>query len=278
MRTSIWLLICLISFCGANGQSLEKAFELGKELHIKGNYEGSAKLLERVAFFDTTAKYQHRCYVMLVKGAIGNKKLREVLNLYEQAINSASDQTIANELVLEKSALLIQHKKFLRALQELYAGSPQNEWQQMQASYLMGIAQYGMAEYGDSYDHFVTLLKKDEDSLVLKELFQKIERKLNPKKARIARSMSFVIPGSGQLMAGSVKSSLNSIILLSGLTYLYLYVAQEYGIASGLITVFPWFARYYMGGTENAFDVMSKRQARLKDRYFKEVLSMLKLN
>ena len=277
MRISIWLFICSISHYGVHAQDLESTFELAKEFHLEGNSQGAAPLLERVAFFDSTGTYKYQCYVMLVRDGRTTQSVRSVLNFYDLAINSAPSTTIANDLVLEKAAFLIEHRKFYLALQELYSQSPENTTQQEKTSYLMGIAHFGVGDYPSAAQQFSSLTK-DDDSLALTQLFTTIEKKLNPKRARVARTMSYVVPGSGQLYAGSVKGSINSIVLLSGITALYLYVVKEYGIGSGLITVIPWFTRYYIGGTENAFDSMSKRQEKLKDRYFKEVLQKIHLN
>ena len=109
-----------------------------------------------------------------------------------------------------------------------------------------------------------------------KNLFEKAERKLNPKRADRLKTLSLFIPGSGQIIAGNAKSGINSLLLIGGLSAFYISTARQYGTISAAITVLPWLSRYHVGGSENAQDSMLKRQEKLKSQYFDELIRIVR--
>ena len=269
----IAFIACLISlaFGHAWSQNLEQSFVLGKTLFENGDLIGANALLSRVAFFDETEAYKSECYHMLAQSNLRLNIIERGFKYYEMAIITAPNAERANDLVLEKSLELVKRKRFMKALQELYSLSGLNQEQQRLCDYLTGVSLYGNKQFKDAEPYFLSLVESNKDSALVSELFDKIDKKLNARRPKVAYNLSY-LPGLGQLYAGNVKGSINSIALITGIAILYVVTIQQYGLISGIITVMPWLSRYYVGGLENAKESMQKRQDVLTGRYFNELL------
>ena len=246
------LISLLTSVAVLRAQSLEESYTLGCELFDLGDLEGASAVLNRVAYFDEEGIYKSDCYYKL---AITHLELQEfgmAFKYYEMAIVSCTDLVKANDLILEKSLELIKQKRFLNALQELYSLYDLSPEQQRLNDYLTATALYGNAEYVEAEKYFLALVETQKDSVAIDEVFSKIDKKLDPRRPGRARNMSYILPGLGQIYAGNVKSSLNSVVLIGAIGVLYLSTVAEYGLISGIITVLPWLSRYHVGGAENA--------------------------
>ena len=78
------------------------------------------------------------------------------------------------------------------------------------------------------------------------EKARKIE-KLNPK---FYQTLSYILPGSGQILLGDVKESFNSLLLNGGLAVLFIHTANRLSFFDAVLSVVPWFYRYYAGGAK----------------------------
>jgi hypothetical protein len=91
-------------------------------------------------------------------------------------------------------------------------------------------------------------------------------KKLHRPSPKIAYWMSVVIPGSGQLYAGDIKNGMNSFVLSIGLAILTYNIAVSKSILDALITAFPWWQRYHIGGYNAAKRIaINKRQENRAD-------------
>lgn len=270
------LISSLISVCSLKAQSLQESYRLGCELFELGDLMGASDLLNRVVYFDEKGTYKSDCYYKLAKSHLALQEVSLAFKYYEMAIVSCSNTSQANDIILEKSLELIKHKQFLSALQELYSLYDLNEPQQKLNDYLTAIALYGNAEYIEAEKYFLAMVQSPADSATIHSIFLQIDKKLDPRRPGRARNISYVFPGLGQIYAGNLKSSINSMVLMGAIGVLYFTTVAEYGLISGFITVLPWLSRYHVGGAENAKRAMLERQKNLKSKYFDQLLLQVK--
>ena len=92
-----------------------------------------------------------------------------------------------------------------------------------------------------------------------------------PKKARI---LSTFLPGLGQLYAGDIKNGINSFVLTGVLFVLGINTAINLTLLDALMTVAPWFQRYYMGGYNRAENIAAEKFKEKQNRVFLSILSV----
>jgi len=82
-------------------------------------------------------------------------------------------------------------------------------------------------------------------------LVDRLEEIANTNHAK-ARLLSMILPGLGQAVNGEPEDGLNSLALVGGLLIVFFEVSQSLTTVDALVSVGPWFGRYYLGGLQNA--------------------------
>lgn len=272
------LTIFFLSFFGLQlwAQSLDDTYQWAKEQSNKGNHVVAERAFLRVVFFTDSAALRSMVYGSLAEIAIEKKQFERAHQFLSYAINNCSEDFRANQLLLKKAELFIKNGQYFKAQQSLYECDALSAQQKKHYNFLLGTSHFGNGSLEKAESKFLALAENSNDSSSISQVFAKARKKLNPKKPKRARTMSYMLPGLGQLYAGDVKNSLNSAGLMAGLLYLYFNTVTEYGLLSGIITVLPWVSRYHIGGGENALRSMNRRQAKLKSRYYENLLVVIK--
>jgi len=267
-----------VFLCSANfgfGQSISESFALAQKLFEAGNYQGALTLYDRVVFFDHGNEFKCASYKQIAQCYLMNQAPNKAFTALDLAFAATEFESEKNEILLQKSLYLVQEKYWMRALQELYALKNLSPEQNRLCNYLLGTCLFATGDFEKSESYFL-LLVNEKDAAEIEEIFDKATKKLNPKKVQMAKTVSYFVPGSGQILAGNVKSGVNSILLIGGLGALYFSAVNNYGLLSGMITILPWLSRYHLGGAENAEESMINRQEKLKSKYFNEIISIVR--
>jgi hypothetical protein len=146
--------------------------------------------------------------------------------------------------------------------------------QQWQFNLLAGMASFYLDDFETARNY---LLKCAEASVtqVIDSGFTVIghlEKRYNPKLARV---MSIIFPGSGQIYAGDLKNGLNSFGLIAGLAATATALSASILFIDAAIIIFPWFQRYYMGGYQKAYAITLDKQKNRKNEVFAHLIMTL---
>jgi TM2 domain-containing membrane protein YozV len=157
------------------------------------------------------------------------------------------------------------------ALSELInVDSAKNTYHDVKLHFLKGITYFGLHEdelSEKSFNKCLAMLSLEKDSLLDLEFkaIKKSEKRFNP---HTAWMLSMILPGTGQFYAGEVIEGFNSSLLLGGLFFSAVLIAKEYSFFIALVTILPWFQRYYMGGANKAERLtMEKQMVKRNDSY-----------
>ncbi|NND32113.1 MAG: hypothetical protein HKN76_05930 [Saprospiraceae bacterium] len=256
-------------FIHASGQNLEQTFTLAQNQFEKGEFYQSEKTYKRVLFFDSSNIFRGRATEKLAHISIVKNDLQEALNYFDQAYFSISNQQIRTDIQFERIQLFIETQEFQKALAELYQVDIIEGNAERIALY-EGYCQYLLKDFEAARSAFLILA---QDSLVANNINQKIKRalqieKMNPKTYQI---LSYIVPGLGQILLGETKNSINSILLNTGLTLLFIETARKLSLFDATLSVIPWFYRYYAGGAKLTKDLAIEK----KQRRHEENLSQL---
>lgn len=82
------------------------------------------------------------------------------------------------------------------------------------------------------------------------------------KNHNVARWMSSILPGTGQMANGEIWDGTNSALITFAFLYWTLHISRTLSPIDGLMSVGPWFARFYGGGLSNATAASKKKQNR----------------
>ena len=87
----------------------------------------------------------------------------------------------------------------------------------------------------------------DSSKQIISKLYNVAEKnhlKPNPK---VASFLSMIIPGSGQLYSGKLKSGINSFLLTGAALTAFTLINVRYSFLDAILGVFPYYQRYYTG-------------------------------
>jgi len=114
--------------------------------------------------------------------------------------------------------------------------------------------------------------KLDEDQL--DDWIVKAQKNKNKKHLR-SRFLSAAVPGLGQTVNGELVDGLNSAAINGTMVVIFAQVARSLNLVDAILSVGPWFGRFYIGGMSNAVIASKKKQAIRDRQYLEELNSML---
>ncbi len=132
--------------------------------------------------------------------------------------------------------------------------------------FLLAICYFGIEDFEKSKQFFIEALPDSSLQIEIINAFgsKKYLKRPNP---NLFAFFSVLAPGSGQYFLGDFKNGINSQILLGTLVFIGIKISLIYSPFDGIITILPWFTRYYKGNIQR-----SKKNANLKNSLKKELV------
>lgn len=270
-------IICLIlMFLQMNytfANNIETVIHFGDSLYSEQKYIVALNEYQRAFFFSEKEKK----VVLSLKIANCNIVLNEfdAAKAYcDSALYYADTDSAKTECRFHKILCYILEKNYgyaLLKLDEIKTDSNRNFV--LKRDFYQGISYYGLQKYDKAFQ-FLTNSFDKADTVKLSKLQQlfKNKNKLNRPNPTLATILSIVIPGSGQIYAGKYFNGINSIVLLTGITFLAFNSPALY------VFVTPFLPRYYLGGILHA-NQFAKENRKQKQSYFiKDILELFHRN
>ena len=268
---SIALSIAVIISCLVRlpGQSLSETFLFANEQLAQGWTKSAEKAFKRVLFFDTDNKYRGRCMEVLANLALEQGKYQDALNYLDQAYFLATDAAEANDFQTKRIQIYIETNQIQKALSEIY--QTDETFDTMRIKLYEGYCQYWLRDF----DAMALAMHGILDPVLIQDFKAKGERieRMNP---RFYQTMSYIFPGLGQLLLGEVKQSANSLVLSAALATLFIETARRLTLFDAIISVVPWFYRYYSGGAKLTLQLAEEKKKRRHEKNLKNMLSAIK--
>jgi tetratricopeptide (TPR) repeat protein len=265
----LFLLINSLFVKSAFCQNLAEIVSFSDESFEAGNFELAANEYNRALFFGCPE--QDQICLKIASCYSKQQKYEQSIQFYDRAYFSSTSDSIRTEAILGKAFALIIIKNYLLALSELInVDSAKNTYHDVKLHFLKGITYFGLHEdelSEKSFNKCLAMLSLEKDSLLDLEFkaIKKSEKRFNP---HTAWMLSMILPGTGQFYAGEVIEGFNSSLLLGGLFFSAVLIAKEYSFFIALVTILPWFQRYYMGGANKAERLtMEKQMVKRNDSY-----------
>ncbi|MCH8317885.1 MAG: hypothetical protein IIA88_05220 [Bacteroidetes bacterium] len=126
----------------------------------------------------------------------------------------------------------------------------------------------------DSSERYLVQLTERSDSAKIVKIFSEIN-KANKIRPGVAKNLSMLLPGAGQIYYGDIKNGINSFVLNGLLVAAGVYFAFEYTVLDAILFTGPFFRRYYKGGYMKAMIGAERKSTSLKNKKFIELLELV---
>jgi len=256
--------------------SIEKYQSLANELYDQSKYTSAIDIFERLLFFGTD-KQNRSIYLPLARcyNAIGEYE-KATVN-YNNAYNSQRIDTIRYDILIESAINFMMDKDTSLAYSELL-NIPETGISHRindKLRLLMGTLDYKSGRYQSAKNHFLAIssltnANKKEVAVFINKAY-KISRRYNP----IMVQWMSLIPGLGQAWCGYYKESANAFLLSGALVLLFADVSYQYNLIDGLLSVYPWFNRYYKGGITKSYKLAERKRETEKNKLYNSFLKSI---
>jgi len=275
LKTASTLLLSFLLCSISIAQDLSETFRFGKEQFNFGNSNSAAIAFERVLFFSEDS-FQVESLNYLGEIELRNAQPEKAANYFQRAYNLALDRNKQVELLLKKCASLLEASEIDLALIDLFSIEDEVPDSLRKIKYfLQGIAHFSRMSFTESHQSFLLSLDATEFNKKNKidSLFVALEAIKGPK-PKTAKVLSIILPGLGQLYAGDIKNGINSFLLTGGLIALGINTAINLTLLDALMSVAPWFQRYYLGGYNRAEKIAADKFKEKQNRVFLSILGV----
>lgn len=239
-------LFSIVFIITLQAQSLKTTLALADKQYADAQYGDAIKTYQRVAFFDN--KNSTAINLKIAACCFHIQQYQDAISYYDLALNNATSDSLQDDIYIKKALAYLALDEIEFALAQVASVKDTiNIAIKKRKAFLNGYIYFKMEEYKLSENNFINYATKDSTKLKIQEIFIE-NNKINKLNPRLAKTLSAIIPGIGQLYAGDIKNGINSFLLNASMATLVGIIAYRYTVFDSFIAVFPWFWRYYRGG------------------------------
>jgi tetratricopeptide (TPR) repeat protein len=253
------IVIFSLFFNKADAQTIQQEYEHALNLYHQQEYTSAISSFRRVVFFDDTNyplsyKLLGDCYKQMGEKA-------KSLYYYNLARSVQVSDSLSTEIDFAVIALHLMFNEPNFALINLFSLHLRNsKYFQQKTNFYYSLTYYLLHDFDQSQDYFFKVV--DTANLELHysvdSLFNKARK--NEKSSVYLPMFLSIVPGLGQFYLGEYRASLNSLLLSTAIFGLYLIALNHVAVLDAIITILPWFQRYYSGGLLQAKALAKKKK------------------
>lgn len=249
---------------------------LADQFFTQGNYEQALFTYQRIAFFSNTRADPEVLY-LIASCFYSTGDYQRALEYYDHAYFGESDKAKKTVYLFQKVITLLETGNYHFALMELlgmeFTPQSQNNYKK---ELLLGTCYFGLEQYEKAGDHFVEAVPEENYNArdAMRHLFSDTKEfnRPNPKTALI---LSIITPGLGQFYAHDIAGGINSFLLTGTLLGIYAYLTTRLHPIDAILTVLPWFQRYYQGGFDHAERAAELERERRRNLNYQQALKII---
>jgi tetratricopeptide (TPR) repeat protein len=245
-------------------------------LHFKNeNYRPALKEYQRYLFFsdDQNANIYYNignCYRNL-------HHYDRAIEFYDKAFFSFQIDSLKYSALYKKIECYIRTNEFGLALAELLMIEDTTDRDNYYLrQFYLGVCYYGMVDFTNAEKYFINSIdqKFEPERKKIAEIFKRKKRFYRPNPSA-AWKYSMIMPGLGQFYSGDFRNGANSLVLTGTLAYIGITIALNQSIGDAIISVFPWFYRYYEGGYLRAETIAIEKRSEKRSKIYKEIIGII---
>lgn len=247
--TAFWscIFFSLLSFFGwtQNLDLANRLFEEENYLAAKSEYL-KVQLLEPNSF--TSAEYLNFAACYLNTNDNSDKAFQMLDLAYNYAKKTDKNDSIANEILFQKSSEYIQQGYYDFALIELFTVYNYSTYFSTKTNLYKSVIYLLKNNLDKSQKFALFAIDSVQYGAEVKSMYaqiKKVEKKFKPNRIMV---LSAILPGLGQALLGEWKESINSFVIVGGLLTLYATSISSFSLLDAFLVYIPWFSRYHKGG------------------------------
>ena len=246
---SLFLIILVSLFSTFTATSEELPLPLAKHLSAQGNYDAAITEYKRFLFFHPDDERIAEIYHNIGLAYRAQGLWTEAVGALRTATHYAADTESKSEYQLELAVTLIAAQDYDLAQLELIKVTLRTASAQFyrRAQFLRGVAYV----YQFRWDEAREVLKDWSTDESLDTLFDEAAN-IPQKSIGVARTLSTILPGAGQIYAGNWQGGINALLLNGAFGFLTVDAALEGHYTDALLWGGIIFLRYYRGNTFRA--------------------------
>ncbi len=267
------LFILTISFCELTFSQLhEDVMKYARDSYERGQFAVALKEYQRALFF-TEDKTNPDLFSSIADCYFQVGDLDRALEFYDRAYFLYDSDSMRLTVFFNKVACNVFQKNYDLALIDMFGLSDTlSTFFYKRKQFYLGIIYFGKEDFEKSKNHFLSVHRNNKTYVdKVQKLFDS-RGKINKPNPKTAFILSLIIPGSGQFYSGDFKNGFNSFVLNEGLLLLGIFTAYRYTVLDALVSVGPWFQRYYQGGLESAEKIAEQKRGKHRQQIFKQLM------
>jgi hypothetical protein len=228
--------------------NVETQFNYAQELFVSGNYFDAITEFKRLLFFDKTGDYNYSANSMIGSSYKQGAKFSDAIHYFTLAeINAKTEEEYYNSRIdiIRVNILRRSTNRALKLLDSLQADKRFRD-KIDDINYWRGWA-YIFADY---WKNAANTFAKIDSTHELKQITNKIDGELYS--VSFAKTISYIIPGAGQIYTGEYISGLLSLGWNVLWGYLTIKAFIDERIFDGIIIANFLWLRFYRGNLQNA--------------------------
>lgn len=273
------LLMFSISFFGTYTTSKNLALDLAERFFDSGNYEEAITEYKRFIFYNPQSESISYAYYKIGLAYRNEKKWNESINALHLSIQTATSESIKNEREIALAVVLIASGNYSDAEFQLLKVESFSPFLLLRrkAAFFRGIASLYAHKWKDARTAFQKYFKEDslfESSVLSRSLdsLLLLAQYLKYKSPRLAKILSTILPGSGQIYAGDILNGLNSLVINSLTGYLLVSSLIKGDFTGAILIYVPLFQRYYLGNRFRAEKIAENYNKKLNEKIINNIL------
>ena len=247
LKYSILILLGIFIYPQAN----DFALETGDMYFELKDYNDAEIEYKRFLFFNNNNSNNYDVFKKIFQCQILLKKWESAIETNDYLYKNTTNDSIRNEILIDKAKLFMSADNIDKAaiiLNKIIAFSS-FENIKTRAQFLLGICNLYSFKWDKAKYNFNLYFNKKYES-ELEKIFQD-KNNLKIKSQYVARNLSIIIPGAGQIYTKDYKNGINAFLLNLSTSYLLLNSIYLKNYLDAFIIYLTPFERYYTGNIAN---------------------------
>ena len=274
LKLSILIIFNLFLSGRLPAQNFEETIKFADDQFRSGNLTTALKSYQRALFF-SEGKENLYLFMQIAEISFLTQDYESAQKYFGLAYDQSGDENLKTDLLFKKASSQMMNKNFQFAIIDLLSVNDTDRVVHKRLNYYLGTCYFGLEDFSKSRSCFEYCIEP-EDKKVLADLFS--DKRLLSPSPRKARIMSMILPGLGQTYSGDLKAGFNSLALTSALIALGINISVKYQPVDAIITILPWYQRYYMGGYGKAEEIAEKRRNAKRNEVYSSVVKLISEN
>jgi tetratricopeptide (TPR) repeat protein len=244
----------------SSAQDLEHQYYYSISLFNNEDYFNAVTEFKRLLFFDSAGEYKYSANFYIGRSYKAGARLNEAIQFFAESSRSAKSQeeVFASEIEIVKTNILrqtfVQAHSLLNKMESAYPGKADH------LNYWRG----WVYMFNDEWDKAADEFRKIDHDHELARLATQVDE--DQYSVTLAKTLSYIIPGSGQFYTGEYLSGIMSLGWNVLWGYLTINAFVEDRIFDGVVIANFLWLRFYRGNVQNAEKFAIERNIEISNK------------